>query len=166
LLCRATGKFGSGANNRQRYGQGAKNIPNEREELVLWNYFSDTGQRSPRYYQVAAINKTLEAISRGQSRILYLADRNILINQTMVNDFKPVKGAMAQLSPEQKGVERLSAIALAEEAAERPGEPQYRKLVDQSYEIYLPIPGGVGHRRGAEHLQAVQARLLRPHRRR
>lgn len=43
----------------------------------------------------------------GQKRILFLADRNILIDQTMVSDFRPFKGAMAKLSPHAKGVERV-----------------------------------------------------------
>jgi type I restriction enzyme R subunit len=45
---------------------------------------------------------------RGQKRILFLADRNILIDQTMVNDFRPFKGAMAKLSPNAKGIERVN----------------------------------------------------------
>jgi type I restriction enzyme R subunit len=45
--------------------------------------------------------------SGAKKRILFLADRNILIDQTMVNDFRPFKGAMAKLSPNAKGVERV-----------------------------------------------------------
>jgi type I restriction enzyme R subunit len=47
--------------------------------------------------------------SGARKRILFLADRNILIDQTMVNDFRPFKGAMAKLSPNAKGVERVDA---------------------------------------------------------
>jgi superfamily II DNA or RNA helicase len=47
--------------------------------------------------------------SGAKKRILFLADRNILIDQTMVNDFRPFKGAMAKLSPNAKGVERIDA---------------------------------------------------------
>jgi hypothetical protein len=43
--------------------------------------------------------------SGAKKRILFLADRNILIDQTMVNDFRPFKGAMDKLSPHAKGVE-------------------------------------------------------------
>jgi hypothetical protein len=39
--------------------------------------------------------------SGAKKRILFLADRNILIDQTMVNDFRPFKGAMAKQSPRQ-----------------------------------------------------------------
>ena len=89
--------------------------------------------KTPRYYQLTAINRAVQAIAagqtrvllvmatgtgktytafqiihrlwksdwhsslgRGQKRILFLADRNILIDQTMVNDFRPFKGAMAK----------------------------------------------------------------------
>ena len=95
--------------------------------------------KTPRYYQLNAINRTVEAIAQGRQRallvmatgtgktytafqiiwrlwksgtkkrILFLADRNILIDQTMVNDFRPFKGAMAKLSPNAKGVERVDA---------------------------------------------------------
>ena len=101
--------------------------------------------KTPRYYQINAINRTIEAIAAGQKRvllvmatgtgktftafqiihrlwkspwrndptstkpkrILFLADRNILIDQTMVNDFRPFKGAMAKLSPNAKGIEKV-----------------------------------------------------------
>ncbi len=75
-----------------------------------------------------------------RKRILFLADRNILIDQTMVNDFRDFKGAMAKLSPNAKGVERvdpatgrttLEDLTLAVNKA--------TKQVDKSYEIYLSL---------------------------
>ncbi len=75
-----------------------------------------------------------------QKRILFLADRNILIDQTMVNDFRPFKGAMAKLSPNAKGVERVDAdtgkhfiedLDIAVNKA--------TKQVDKTYEIYLSL---------------------------
>jgi type I restriction enzyme R subunit len=146
-----------------------KRIPAECESLVLWNYYGEAGGRNPRYYQVNAINRSLEAISRGQDRILlvmatgtgktytafqiiwrlwksgrakrilYLADRNILINQTMVNDFKPFKGAMAKLSPKSKGMEKADIDTALRFAAEAADGTAYSKLVDYSYEIYLSL---------------------------
>jgi type I restriction enzyme R subunit len=126
--------------------------------------------KPPRYYQINAINRTVEAIARGEDRILlvmatgtgktqtafqiiwrlwksgakqrilYLADRNILIDQTMVNDFKPFKGAMAKLSPNQKGVERVDA-ATGQRYLEEVDLAMNKttKLVDKSYEIYLSL---------------------------
>lgn len=123
-----------------------------------------------RYYQLNAINRTVDAIASGQDRILlvmatgtgktytafqiiwrlwksgakkrilFLADRNILIDQTMVNDFKPFKGAMAKLSPNQKGIERVDG-ATGERLIEEVdiAVSKTTKLVDKSYEIYLSL---------------------------
>jgi type I site-specific restriction endonuclease len=85
----------------------------------LQDYFEDGSGKGPRYYQVNAVNAAIEAIAKGsdrillvmatgtgetytafqilwrlwkagrKKRILYLADRNVLIDQTMVNDFRP-----------------------------------------------------------------------------
>lgn len=100
-------------------------------ELVSQDYYGDGSNKTPRYYQLLAINKTVEAIARGQSRlllvmatgtgktytafqiiwrlwkskakkrILFLADRNILVDQTMTNDFKPFGSAMTKIQKRQ-----------------------------------------------------------------
>jgi type I restriction enzyme R subunit len=105
-------------------------------------YFDDGSGRVPRYYQMNAINLTVEAVARGQNRvllvmatgtgktytafqiiwrlwksrqkkrILFLADRNILVDQTKNNDFKPFGAAMTKISKRQ---------------------------IDTSYEIYLSL---------------------------
>ena len=132
--------------------------------------------KTPRYYQLNAINRTVEAIaagqnrvllvmatgtgktytafqiihrlwksswrsgkSNGQKRILFLADRNILIDQTMVNDFRPFKGAMAKLSPNAKGVERIDAQGRITVEDVALAVNKTTKLVDKSYEIYLSL---------------------------
>ena len=91
-------------------------------------YYDDGTGRAPRYYQVNAINRTVEAVARGQQRvllvmatgtgktytafqiiwrlwksrqakrILFLADRNILVDQTKNNDFKPFGPAMTKIT--------------------------------------------------------------------
>jgi type I restriction enzyme R subunit len=91
------------------------------EEIASFDYFFDGSGRAPRYYQQIAINRTVEAIAQGQNRILlvmatgtgktytafqiiyrlwkngrknrilFLADRNFLIDQTKRNDFKHFK---------------------------------------------------------------------------
>lgn len=100
-------------------------------ELVTQDYYSDGSNKTPRYYQLLAINKTIEAIAKGQQRILlvmatgtgktytafqiiwrlwksrakkrilFLADRNILVDQTMTNDFKPFGSAMTKIQKRQ-----------------------------------------------------------------
>lgn len=143
----------------QAKGIGASVLP-----VVTQAYFSDGSGRTPRYFQQIAINRTIEAIANGQKRILlvmatgtgktftafqiiwrlwksgtakrilFLADRNILIDQTMVNDFKHFKGAMAKLSPKSKAIELSSGKTADIKSAVR----QDRKI-DKSYEIYMSL---------------------------
>ncbi len=114
--------------------------------LVSEDYFSDGSGKEPRYYQLTAINRTIEAIAKGDRRILlvmatgtgktytafqiiwrlwkagrmkrvlYLADRNILIDQTIVNDFKPFGPAMTKIR---------------------------HRNIDKAYEIYLALYQGI-----------------------
>lgn len=102
----------------ERY-KGNYDITESVEEIIKQPYFYREGINRPRYYQRIAINRTVEAVARGQQRImlvmatgtgktctafqiihrlyeskrvkkvLYLADRNILIDQTILNDFSP-----------------------------------------------------------------------------
>ena len=119
---------------------------NEAEKISLSSYFFDAEGRAPRYYQRIAINRTVEAIARGQNRILlvmatgtgktytafqiiyrlwkagckkrilYLADRNNLITQTKKGDFKHFK-------------DKCHIIR--------------HKHIDKSYEIYLALYQGL-----------------------
>ena len=131
--------------------------------------FDYAPHKTPRYYQLNAVNRAVEAIAAGQNRvllvmatgtgktytafqiiwrlwksgakkrILFLADRNILIDQTMVNDFRPFKGAMAKLSPNAKGVERVDAQGVVSVEDVALAVHKTTKLVDKSYEIYLSL---------------------------
>ena len=131
--------------------------------------FDYAPNKTPRYYQLNAVNRAVEAIAAGQDRvllvmatgtgktytafqiiwrlwksgakkrILFLADRNILIDQTMVNDFRPFKGAMAKLSPNAKGVERVDAQGTVSVEDVDLAVNKTTKLVDKSYEIYLSL---------------------------
>ena len=131
--------------------------------------FEYAPHKTPRYYQLSAVNRAVEAIATGQNRlllvmatgtgktytafqiiwrlwksgakkrILFLADRNILVDQTMVNDFRPFKGAMAKLSPNAKGVERVDAQGKFGLEYVDLAVNKTTKLVDKSYEIYLSL---------------------------
>lgn len=102
-------------------------ITTEEQSLVQQPYHIDASGKEPRYYQLDAINRTVEAVAKGQKRvllvmatgtgktyttfqiiwrlwkagtakrILFLADRNILVDQTLVNDFKPFGAAMTKV---------------------------------------------------------------------
>ena len=126
-----------------------KGLSGINEELVTSPSFQYLSDEQPRYYQQLAVNRTIEAIARGQKRILltmatgtgktrtafniiwrlwktrkakrilFLADRNILIDQTMINDFRPFGSVMTKLN--RSLVDKESGT------------------VDTSYEIYLAL---------------------------
>lgn len=129
-----------------RYKKYKKIETTEQERISSHDYFFDGSGRKPRYYQQVAINRAVEAIARGQKRILivmatgtgktyaafqiiyrlwqsgtakrilFLADRNALINQTKRGDFKHFK-------------ERMTVIR--------------KKNIDKAYEIYLALYQGI-----------------------
>ncbi|MDZ4201444.1 MAG: DEAD/DEAH box helicase family protein [Gallionella sp.] len=104
-----------------------RGIEDANESLILQPYHLDPSGKEPRYYQVEAINRTIEAVANKQKRILlvmatgtgktyttfqiiwrlwkakavkrvlFLVDRNILADQTRVNDFKPFGSVMTKI---------------------------------------------------------------------
>ena len=140
-----------------------KNFSTDAEKVVLQDYHDDGSGKKPRYYQVSAVNAAIEAIAKGQNRILlvmatgtgktytafqiiwrlwkgkqkkrvlFLADRNILVDQTMVNDFRPFGPVMAKLSPRANTIEKSDGTSMEIESAIK------NRRVDSSYEIYLGL---------------------------
>ena len=141
-----------------------KGLTSEVEAIVLQDYFDDGSGKAPRYYQVNAINAAIEAIAKGRDRILlvmatgtgktytafqiiwrlwkagrkkrilFLADRNVLVDQTMVNDFRPFGPAMAKLSTKAKTIERDDG--LSEDLATAVDK---KRRIDTAYEVYLGL---------------------------
>ena len=123
-----------------------KGLTNDAEKLALQPYYDDASGKEPRYYQRIAVQRSVEAISQGQrrvlvamatgtgktytvfqiiwrlwkanavKRVLFLVDRNILADQTITNDFKPFGGVMTKV--------------------------RNRKM-DPSYEVYLALYQGI-----------------------
>lgn len=119
-----------------------KGISSFEDAIVNQDYFDDGSGKSPRYFQTVAVNRVIEEIAKqrdrlllvmatgtgktytafqiiwrlwkagAKKRILFLADRNILVDQTKTNDFKPFGGAMTKITNRQ---------------------------ADKSYEIYLSL---------------------------
>ena len=120
-------EFPSQAELIARYKQEAS-ISTEQETLIEQPYYSSQTTYPPRYYQRIAINRTLDAIAKGQNRILlvmatgtgktytafqivyrllqseikhkilYLADRNILVDQSIQQDFAPLKKVIHKIN--------------------------------------------------------------------
>ena len=116
-----------------------KKIQPEEEKIIIQPYFP--GERQPRYYQQVAINRSVEAIAKGQNRILlvmatgtgktytafqimyrlwkakkkkrilFLADRNILVDQARLNDFKSFGDVMTKIS--ERAVDKSFEVYLA-----------------------------------------------------
>ena len=111
----------------KRYRE-AKGFDDKQEEVFLQDYYTEIEGKTPRYYQQVAINRAVEAYVKGQNRmlltmatgtgktftafqiiwrlwkageaerILFLADRNILADQAMVNDFRPFGQVMTKIT--------------------------------------------------------------------
>jgi len=124
-----------------RYSK-AKGYTAAQQAVATQDYYADGSGKAPRYYQLIAINRTIEAIARGENRlllvmatgtgktytafqiiwrlwksgakkrILFLVDRNILADQTKTNDFKPFGQAMTKIT---------------------------NRTVDKAFEIYLSL---------------------------
>ena len=125
----------------QRYKR-FKGLSTEDEDVVLQDYFSEVGGKEPRYYQRIAVNRVVEAVAKGHrrlllvmatgtgktyvafqilwrlwkagkaKRILFLADRNILVDQARINDFRPFGDKITKIQ---------------------------RQEADKSYELYLGL---------------------------
>lgn len=147
----------------QRYAAW-KGLTPKGEKIVLEDYYDDGSGKQPRYYQVNAVNAAMEAIATGQNRILlvmatgtgktytafqiiwrlwkgghkkrilFLADRNVLVDQTMVNDFRPFGPAMAKLSASSKTIARDDGACI-----DLPTAMDKKRRVDTAYEIYLGL---------------------------
>ena len=141
-----------------------KGLTSEEEAIILQDYFDDGSGKAPRYYQVNAINAAIEAIAKGRDRILlvmatgtgktytafqiiwrlwkagrkkrilFLTDRNVLVDQTMVNDFRPFGPAMAKLSTKAKTIERDDGLSEDLTTA-----VDKKRRIDTAYEVYLGL---------------------------
>lgn len=151
----------------QRYLD-SKNYTPEEQRIVETPYYYDAYSHEPRYYQRIAVDRTVEAIARGQQRvlvvmatgtgktftafqiihrlhksgakkkILYLADRNILIDQTMVQDFKPFKKFMTKITSKGDGVDKIDSsyevyMALYHQLVGKEGKPDPFLEVQQNF---------------------------------
>ena len=96
-----------------------------------------------------------------KKRVLYLADRNVLIDQTMVNDFRPFKAAMAKLSTSSRTIESDDATHTIATALDR------KRRIDTSYEIYLGLYQAItGPEERQKLFREFSPGLLRPDRHR
>jgi len=139
----------------------------EQEAISSENYFQDSSGRSPRYYQQIAVNRTIEAVAKGQSRIilvmatgtgktytafqiiyrlwksgakkriLFLADRTSLIDQTARGDFKHFKDAMTVIRKKQIDTAYNVYLALYQGLSDSKSDDAYKQFSPDFFDLII-----------------------------
>ncbi|MDD3772151.1 MAG: DEAD/DEAH box helicase family protein [Weeksellaceae bacterium] len=140
---------------------------NEVEEVASQEYFQDESGRSPRYYQQIAINRTVEAVAKKQNRILlvmatgtgktytafqiiyrlwksgakkrilFLADRTALIDQTARGDFRHFKDAMTIIKHKQIDTAYNIYLALYQGLSDSKTEDAYKQFSPDFFDLVI-----------------------------
>ncbi|MDR0587678.1 MAG: DEAD/DEAH box helicase family protein, partial [Burkholderiales bacterium] len=144
-----------------------KEFTPEQERIISEPYHFALGGNTPRYYQQNAVNKTIEAIACGQNRILlvmatgtgktytafqiihrlwkagvkkkilYLADRNFLIDYTMQKDFKPFSKVITKISGKVLDSSFEVYMSLYQQLAGEDNEEPFRQLKPEFFDLIV-----------------------------
>lgn len=146
-----------------------KGITNDVESVVAQDYFLDGSNRSPRYYQQIAVNRTVEAIARNEGnnrhllvmatgtgktytafqiiyrlwksglkkRILFLADRTALIDQTVRGDFRHFKEAMTVIKHRQIDTAYNIYLALYQGLSDNNHDDAYKQFSPEFFDLVI-----------------------------
>lgn len=147
-------------------------ISEEEKKIVSQPYYSSQNTYPPRYYQRNAVNRTVEAIARGQQRlllvmatgtgktytafqivyrllradlkkrILYLADRNILVDQSILQDFAPLEKTIYKVDFSDKECLRKIAshevnFALYHQMVGQNDEEHFRQIPSEYFDLII-----------------------------
>lgn len=144
-----------------------KGIDEAEEKVMLEPYYYIPNYKPPRYYQRVAINRAVDAVAKGQNRvlvvsatgtgktymtfqmiyrlwksglkkkILFLADRNVLIDQTMTGDFKPFSGKMTKVQNRNLDSSYEIYLALYQQLVGDDGEEAYRQFQPNFFDLIV-----------------------------
>ncbi len=139
----------------------------EVETIAKQDYYQDNSGKKPRYYQQIAINRTIEAVAKGQNRILlvmatgcgktytafhiiwrlwksetkkrilFLADRTGLIDQTSRKDFAPFKEAMTTIRNKKIDTAYNIYLALYQGLSDSKSEDAYKKFSPDFFDLVI-----------------------------
>lgn len=139
----------------------------EVEEIAKQDYFQDGSGRSPRYYQQIAINRTIEAVAKGldrillvmatgtgktytafqiiyrlwksgsKKRILFLADRTALIDQTARGDFRHFKDALTIIKHKKIDTAYNIYLALYQGLSDNKSEDAYKQFSRDFFDLII-----------------------------
>ena len=137
------------------------------EKALLEPYYWVPGYKTPRYYQRIAIDRTVNAVASGRDRvllvcatgtgktfmafqiiyrlwkagikkkILFLADRNVLVDQTISGDFKPFGGKMTKVENKQLDSSYEIYLALYQQLAGDEGTEPFRQFKPEFFDLIL-----------------------------
>ena len=139
----------------------------ETSKIITQDFFQDGSGRSPRYYQQNAVNRTIEAIAKKQNRILlvmatgtgktytafqiiyrlwksgakkrilFLADRTALIDQTARGDFRHFKDAMSVIKHKQIDTAYNVYLALYQGLSDSQGADAYKQFSREFFDLVI-----------------------------
>ena len=149
----------------------AEGLTPEQEKIVTEPYYFKQGEKSPRYYQRIAINRTVSAIAQGQKRILlematgtgktytafqiihrlwksrqregkkmkvlFLADRNILVDQTRYQDFSPFERVMTKIENRKLDTAYDIYLSLYQQLVGPNGEKYYTDISKSFFDLIV-----------------------------
>lgn len=139
----------------------------EVEDISSQDYFQDNSGRTPRYYQQIAINRTVEAVAKGldrillvmatgtgktyaafqiiyrlwksgaKKRILFLADRTALIDQTARGDFRHFKDALTVIKHKKIDTAYNVYLALYQGLSDGNSEDAYKQFSPDFFDLIV-----------------------------
>ncbi len=144
-----------------------KGFDEAEEKVMLEPYYYIPNYKTPRYYQRVAINRTVDAVAKGRNRvlvvsatgtgktfmtfqiiyrlwksglkkkILFLADRNVLVDQTITGDFKPFSGKMIKVQNRNLDSSYEIYMALYQQLAGDDGEEAFRQFQPNFFDLIV-----------------------------
>lgn len=145
-----------------------KEISENEEKIINEPFYYSQGAKKPRYYQRIAINRTVEAIAKGdknrlllvmatgtgktftafqiihrlrkaglKKKVLYLADRNMLIDQTIVQDFQPFKDVMTKVENRKMDSSYEIYMALYQQLTDGQGMDIFKQFKEDFFDLII-----------------------------
>ena len=151
----------------QRYCVGKKFSLTQEQIILTPDYYDSLKDKTPRYYQRVAIDSIIQAVAEGEkrlllvmatgtgktftafqivwkllrarvvSRVLYLADRNVLVDQTMAQDFKPLEKIMCKIKNKQLDSSYQIFMSLYHQLAGEAGGEPFRQFKPEFFDLII-----------------------------
>ena len=151
----------------QRYCVGKKFSPAQEQIILTPDYYDSFKDKTPHYYQRIAIDSVIQAVAEGKkrlllvmatgtgktftafqivskllrarvvNRVLYLADRNVLIDQTIAQDFKPLEKIMCKIKNKKLDSSYQVFMSLYHQLAGEEGDEPFRQFKPEFFDLII-----------------------------